>query len=118
MVRLLLLTLTIISLPVPVRSPVGQVSLARSDDHQESKSSTSTSQGDDLTPEQRQEKKVYYVAREIMSSEKVFVDVLRLLNIEFREYVERKMQESRVEILPDEDFARMFSNLPELLIFN
>merc|ERR1712142_911208 len=88
------------------------------DDHQESKSSTSTSQGDDLTPEQRQEKKVYYVAREIMSSEKVFVDVLRLLNIEFREYVERKMQESRVEILPDEDFARMFSNLPELLIFN
>jgi len=61
---------------------------------------------------------VYYVAREIMSSEKVFVDVLRLLNIEFREYVERKMQESRVEILPDEDFARMFSNLPELLIFN
>jgi len=88
------------------------------DDHQESKSSTSTSQGDDLTPQQRQEKKVYYVAREIMSSEKVFVDVLRLLNIEFREYVERKMQESRVEILPDEDFARMFSNLPELLIFN
>jgi len=88
------------------------------DDQGESKSSTSTSQGDDLTPQQRQEKKVYYVAREIMSSEKVFVDVLRLLNIEFREYVERKMQESRVEILPDEDFARMFSNLPELLIFN
>jgi len=88
------------------------------DDQQESKSSASTSAGDDLTPQQRQEKKVYYVAREIMSSEKVFVDVLRLLNTEFREYVERKMQESRAEILPDEDFARMFSNLPELLIFN
>ena len=88
------------------------------DDQQESKTSSSTSQNNDLTPEQRQEKKVYYVAREIMSSEKVFVDVLRLLNIEFREYVERKMQESRVEILSEEDFGRMFSNLPELLIFN
>jgi len=90
------------------------------DDQQDSKTttSTSTSQADDLTPEQRKEKKVYYVAREIMSSEKVFVDVLRLLNIEFREYVERKMQESRLEILPDEDFGRMFNNLPELLIFN
>ena len=53
-----------------------------------------------------------------MSSVKVFVDVLRLLNTEFREYVERKMQDSRFEILPDEDFGRMFSNLPELLIFN
>eukprot|EP00092_Neocalanus_flemingeri_P072430 GFUD01089170.1.p1 GENE.GFUD01089170.1~~GFUD01089170.1.p1 ORF type:complete len:841 (-),score=219.96 GFUD01089170.1:209-2731(-) len=88
------------------------------DDQQESKASSSTSQNDDLSAAQRQEKKVYYVAREIMSSEKVFVDVLRLLNIEFREYVERKMQESRSEILPEEDFGRMFSNLPELLIFN
>jgi len=88
------------------------------DDQQESKTSSSISQNDDLSPVQRQEKKVYYVAREIMSSEKVFVDVLRLLNIEFREYVERKMQESRLEILPEEDFGRMFSNLPELLIFN
>jgi len=87
-------------------------------DQTDTKSSTSVSQQDDITPEQRQDKKVYYVAREIMTSEKVFVDVLHLLNIEFREYIERKMQESRFEILPEEDFARMFSNLPELFIFN
>ena len=31
-----------------------------------------------------QEKKVYYIAREIMTSEKDYVDVLRLLYIDFR----------------------------------
>ena len=54
------------------------------------KSSTSTEGGapQDLTdPQQR---KAFYVARELMSSERVFVDVLKLLNVEFREYLQVK----------------------------
>ena len=53
-----------------------------------------TAANDSLTPEQRKQKKIYYVAREIMSSEKVFVEVLRLINVEFRQFVEEKIQVS------------------------
>ena len=74
--------------------------------------------GDDLTPEQRRERKVFYIAREIMTSEKVFVDILRLINVEFREFVQRARRESKSGILPDADFSRIFSNLPELQTLN
>ena len=50
-------------------------------------------------------KKLFYIAREIMTSERVYVDVLRLLNIEFREYVQRARAESRSGLLPDADFV-------------
>ena len=74
----------------------------------------------DLTPEQRQEKKVFYIAREIMTSERVFVDILRLINVEFREFVQRARRESKsgVKIIPDSDLVRLFSNLPELQALN
>ena len=36
---------------------------------------------------QRQHKKILYIAKEIMSSEKVYVEVLKLLNIEFRNFI-------------------------------
>ncbi len=39
------------------------------------------------TPQQR---KAFYIARELMTSERVFVDVLKLLNVEFREYLQVK----------------------------
>ncbi len=73
---------------------------------------------DELTPEQRQERKVYYIAREIMTSEKVFVDVLRLINVEFRDFVQKARRESKSGIMPDADFSRIFSNLPELQTLN
>ena len=63
-------------------------------------------------------KKLFYIAREIMTSERVYVDVLRLLNIEFREYVQRARAESRSGLLPDADFVKLFSNLPELMMLN
>jgi hypothetical protein len=36
----------------------------------------------------QQQRKAFYIAREMMSSERVFVDVLKLLNIEFREFLQ------------------------------
>ena len=72
----------------------------------------------ELSPTQRQERKVFFIAREIMTSETVFVDILRLLNVEFREFVQTARRESKSGILSDADFSRIFSNLPELQTLN
>ena len=72
----------------------------------------------ELSPTQGQERKVFFIAREIMTSEKVFVDILRLLNVEFREFVQAARRESKSGILSDADFSRIFSNLPELQTLN
>ena len=53
-----------------------------------------------------------------MSSEKVYVDVLKILNTEFREFVQKARAESKSGILPDQDFVKLFSNLPELMMLN
>ena len=75
-------------------------------------------QVDSLSQSKTQEKKVYYIAKEVMTSERVYVDVLRLLNIEFRDYVQRARFESKNGIMPDQDFVKLFSNLPELMMLN
>ena len=75
-------------------------------------------QADSLSLTKTQEKKVYYIAKEVMTSERVYVDVLRLLNIEFRDYVQRARFESKNGIMPDQDFVKLFSNLPELMMLN
>merc|ERR1719305_868284 len=53
-----------------------------------------------------------------MTSERVYVDVLRLLKIEFRDFVQRARFESKNGIMPDQDFVKLFSNLPELMMLN
>ena len=68
----------------------------------------------DLTPLQLQDRKIFFIAKEIMTSEKVYVDVLRLINIDFREFFQKARQEAKRPILPDSDFSRLFSNLPGL----
>eukprot|EP00092_Neocalanus_flemingeri_P003593 GFUD01003856.1.p1 GENE.GFUD01003856.1~~GFUD01003856.1.p1 ORF type:complete len:774 (+),score=113.91 GFUD01003856.1:3573-5894(+) len=73
---------------------------------------------DYLTLSKTREKKVYYIAKEIMTSERVYVDVLKLINIEFRDYVQKARLESKSGILPDHDFVKLFSNLPELMMLN
>jgi len=89
-----------------------------SDEAGTSTSSPHQPSNDDLTPAQRQERKLFFIAREIMSSERVYVDVLRLLNTEFREYVQKARHESKSGIMPDTDFVKLFSNLPELMMLN
>ena len=83
-----------------------------------SNSSPRSAEDVDLSPKQRQDKKVFYIAREIMTSERVFVDILRLLNVEFREFVQNARRDSKSGIMPDADFSRIFSNLPELQTLN
>ena len=67
----------------------------------------------DLTPLQLQERKIFFIAKEIMTSEKVYVDVLRLINIDFRDFFQKARQEAKNKpILPEPEFSRLFSNLP------
>ena len=73
----------------------------------------------DLTPLQLQDRKIFFIAKEIMTSERVYVDVLRLINIEFRDFFQKAKQDAKGKcILPEQDFAKLFSNLPELMMLN
>ena len=64
------------------------------------------------------DKKILYVAKEIMTSEKVYVEVLKLLNIDFRHFIQEERQKSKSMVIPTEDFLKLFSNLPELFMLN
>ena len=81
-------------------------------------SASSLGRGENLSKTQKQEKKTYLVAREIMSSEKVYVDVLQMIAVEFKEFVESKIGGSGRELLPPELFSKLFSNIPQLMMFN
>ena len=53
-----------------------------------------------------------------MTSERVYVDVLKLLNGEFREFLQKARRESKSGLMPDTDYSRLFNNLPELQTLN
>ncbi len=95
-----------------------------SEEQQSGQASTTSSnnivnnQNLDSTLEEKNKTKAFYVARELMTSEKVFVDVLRLLNVEFRDFVQKARRDSKSGLLPDTDFSRLFNNLPELQTLN
>ena len=73
---------------------------------------------DDTLSLQPAERKILYIAKEIMTSEKVYVDVLKLLNIDFRNFIQDTRRNSRSQIIPTEQFLKIFSNLPEIMMLN
>ena len=73
---------------------------------------------EDQTDESRHEKKAYLIAKEIMSSEKVFVEVIQLVNVRFRQFAEKKIKGSFLEVIPQDEFNKLFSNLPEMMMFS
>ena len=64
------------------------------------------------------ERKILYIAKEIMTSEKVYVDVLKLVNIDFRNFIQDARRNSKSQIIPTEQFLKIFSNLPEIMMLN
>ena len=64
------------------------------------------------------DRKILYIAKEIMTSEKVYVDVLKLLNIDFRNFIQDARRNSKSQIIPTEQFLKIFSNLPEIMMLN
>nr|XP_020671363.1 FYVE, RhoGEF and PH domain-containing protein 6 [Pogona vitticeps] len=62
--------------------------------------------------------KVYHIAKEIMSSEKVFVDVLKLLHIDFRDAVTHASRQLGKPVIEDRILNQILYYLPQLYELN
>ncbi|XP_036618040.1 FYVE, RhoGEF and PH domain-containing protein 6 [Trichosurus vulpecula] len=62
--------------------------------------------------------KVYLIAKEIMSSEKVFVDVLKLLHIDFRDAVAQASRQLGKPVIEDRILNQILYYLPQLYELN
>ncbi|KAM8776801.1 FYVE, RhoGEF and PH domain-containing protein 6 isoform 2-T2 [Rhynchonycteris naso] len=62
--------------------------------------------------------KVHYIAKEIMSSEKVFVDVLKLLHIDFRDAVAHASRHLGKPVIEDRILNQILYYLPQLYELN
>ncbi|XP_072327986.1 FYVE, RhoGEF and PH domain-containing protein 6 isoform X2 [Scyliorhinus torazame] len=89
----------------------------------EEDTSSDTSKGElDQQDEKQNDKgkktKVYHIAREIMSSEKVFVDVLKLLHIDFRDSVIQSSRQYGKQVIEDKILNQILYYLPQLYELN
>ncbi|GBN84948.1 hypothetical protein AVEN_183751-1, partial [Araneus ventricosus] len=66
----------------------------------------------------RKKKKVFYIAREIMTSEEIFVDTLKLLNVDFKAAVEAASKQRNSPVIPDEALSQILNHLPQLQQLN
>ncbi|XP_068132896.1 FYVE, RhoGEF and PH domain-containing protein 6 [Hyperolius riggenbachi] len=66
----------------------------------------------------RAKTKVYYIAKEIMTSEKVFVDVLKLLHIDFRCAVAQASKNLGKPVIEDRILNQILYYLPQLYELN
>ena len=85
--------------------------------HDQTVSSDPSSEGRE-PPEQKRERKLKEAAREIMTSEKTYVEVLRLISNDFKTFVENKINDTKKNIIPLPEFQKIFKNFPHLLMFN
>ena len=68
----------------------------------------------EVQKKENKKQKAFMVAKEISSSEKVYVKLLKMINEDFREFVNTRNNESKKELLPSDKFNRIFSNIPQL----
>ncbi|XP_077628289.1 FYVE, RhoGEF and PH domain-containing protein 6 isoform X2 [Crocuta crocuta] len=85
--------------------------------------SSDSSKGDpDLGDKQDEDtgmkSKVHHIAKEIMSSEKVFVDVLKLLHIDFRDAVAHASRQLGKPVIEDRILNQILYYLPQLYELN
>lgn len=69
-------------------------------------------------PVERRKKKCFNIVHELMSSERVFIDVLKLLCHDFKEAVENASKVHKTPVIPTEDFKKIIKHLPQLLVLN
>jgi len=76
----------------------------------------------DANPSQLEEvhhdNKAFYIAEELMTSERVFIDVLKLLNVDFRQSVQAAAAEQKCVVIPDADLDKILNSLPQLQSLN
>ncbi|XP_043943122.1 FYVE, RhoGEF and PH domain-containing protein 6 [Protopterus annectens] len=95
-----------------------------SDEEDDTHSSSESSKGDfdqqeDQQVEGRRRKaRVYHIAQEIMNSEKVFVDVLKLLHIDFRDLVAHASRQQGKPVIEEKFLSQILYYLPQLYELN
>ncbi|KAK2859149.1 hypothetical protein Q5P01_003769 [Channa striata] len=92
--------------------------------HSSDEDNSSTSSKEHLDEADRQQedemkrKKVVHIAQEIMSSEKVFVDVLKLLHIDFRDAVAKATRQNGKPVVDERNLNQILYYLPQLYQLN
>lgn len=92
-----------------------------SSDDEDNSSTSSKEHLDEADRQQEDEmkrKKVVHIAREIMSSEKVFVDVLKLLHIDFRDAVAKATRQNGKPVVDERILCQILYYLPQLYQLN
>ncbi|XP_011489595.1 FYVE, RhoGEF and PH domain-containing protein 6 isoform X3 [Oryzias latipes] len=72
----------------------------------------------DRQEDEMKRKKVVHIAQEIMSSEKVFVDVLKLLHIDFRDAVAKATRQNGKPVVDERILNQILYYLPQLYQLN
>ncbi|XP_062928331.1 FYVE, RhoGEF and PH domain-containing protein 6 [Mobula hypostoma] len=88
------------------------------DDDSSDASKGELDQQDEKQNDKGKKTKVYHIAREIMSSEKVFVDVLKLLHIDFRDSVIQASRQYGKQVIDDKTLNQILYYLPQLYELN
>lgn len=82
----------------------------------------SESEGEDvescsLTETERKAKKAFFIAQELMTSERVFINVLKLLSVDFPAAIMASKQ-GNSPVIPDSDLGKIIATLPQLKKLN
>ncbi|XP_068995914.1 LOW QUALITY PROTEIN: FYVE, RhoGEF and PH domain-containing protein 6 [Embiotoca jacksoni] len=94
---------------------------SHSSDEEDNSSTSSKEHLDEADRQQEDElkrKKVVHIAQEIMSSEKVFVDVLKLLHIDFRDAVAKATRQNGKPVVDERILSQILYYLPQLYQLN
>ncbi|XP_067110671.1 FYVE, RhoGEF and PH domain-containing protein 6 [Osmerus mordax] len=93
-----------------------------SSDEDDNSSTSSKEHLDPLEDKQQEDevkrRKVVHIAQEIMSSEKVFVDVLKLLHIDFRDAVAKATRQNGKPVVEERILNQILYYLPQLYQLN
>lgn len=73
---------------------------------------------DTIDPEEKEARKVFNIAKEIMSSEEDYVRSLKLLSVDFKEFIASKWDETSPSLDPKREFDPLFQILMQLQILN
>ncbi|TDG96566.1 hypothetical protein EPR50_G00229980 [Perca flavescens] len=88
------------------------------EDHSSTSSKEHLNVADRQQEDEMKRKKVVHIAQEIMSSEKVFVDVLKLLHIDFRDAVAKATRQNGKPVVDERILSQILYYLPQLYQLN
>ncbi|XP_077356123.1 FYVE, RhoGEF and PH domain-containing protein 6-like [Festucalex cinctus] len=88
------------------------------EDNSSSSSKEHVDEADRQLEDETKHKKVAHIAQEIMSSEKVFVDVLKLLHIDFRDAVAKATRQNGKPVVDERVLSQVLYYLPQLYQLN